>query len=88
VRTDGSNSPHECRIVVPCQRKDPHVRTTLLEPVCQYDAVHPGHRHIDDGDRGQEFLRELERLRAVHCLGDNLHLGLIVDQALEAITDQ
>src|SRR6478672_13934066 len=60
-----------------------HVRRGLPERFCGFQAVHPGHRYIENNDVGLELADAAERRGTIARFADDLHVGLSVKEELE-----
>jgi hypothetical protein len=67
------------------QRDDLGVGLVGHEPPCGFDAVELGHGNVHDDDVGLVLGCHFQRLPAVAGLGDNLHVVLSLQKALEAL---
>ena len=73
---------------MPREGDDRHVGLRALERSRCNQAVHAQHRDVDHDDIGLQGLRLPEDAIAVSRLADDLHVGLTVDQQLQAVTDR
>jgi hypothetical protein len=63
-------------------------QTALAHCVSHFKAAHLRHLDVEDGDIGQNFCDERERLLAVVGLADNYHPRLALDDFAQALSEQ
>src|SRR6476659_10021228 len=64
-----------------------HVRRGLPELFCGFQAVHPGHRYIENNDVGLEVADAADRRGTIARVAHVLHVGLSVEEGLGTFTD-